>query len=480
MPPIEALRRGPALAAPAQRLLRLAVAGAAATLVGLVVLVAGGWAGDGVTAAAPGSGPLDPQALAAAGGALGILVLLLVAGLVAPLVLRIAGGLVALLALPFRRSVRAEVRLARGAVSHDPGRIAVSLAALTVGLALVVALAGVAEGTRRAGEAWLSDVAPADLVVEAIAPVPVDFGGDLAAVPGVGSVTPIRLFDVAIAGRQASAMAVDPRGYGALGALTVEGGDRQAAFAALQAGGAVLVPRSVADRFGLRTGDPLSLRTAQGVAQLRVAAIVAHSLPGSSGESVVVSQSDAVRSLGIAGASMFLVKAAPGAMPGLDGRLSALAAQYAMSVVLPSAVGGAITGALDRTFGLLDLLALAAVLVAVLCILDVLAMDVAQRVGELGILRAAGLTRRQAWRSVVLEAGVLGLAGALLGIAVGVVASVAVLVLGGTSGFHASLGVPWSAIALALVLGVGGSVLAAAYPAHLASRVEIARALRVE
>ena len=480
VPPIEALRRGPAFAAPAPRLLRLAVAGAAATLVGLVVLVAGGWAGDGVTAAAPGSGPLGPQALAAAGGALGILVLLLVAGLVAPLVLRIAGGLVALLALPFRRSVRAEVRLARGAVSHDPGRIAVSLAALTVGLALVVALAGVAEGTRRAGEAWLSDVAPADLVVEAIAPVPVDFGGDLASVPGVGSVTPIRLFDVAIAGRQASAMAVDPRGYDALGALTVEGGDRQAAFAALQAGGAVLVPRSVADRFGLRTGDPLSLRTAQGVAQVRVAAIIAHSLPGSSGESVVVSQSDAVRSLGIAGASMFLVKAAPGAMPGLDGRLSALAAQYAMSVVRPSAVGGAITGALDRTFGLLDLLALAAVLVAVLCILDVLAMDVAQRVGELGLLRAAGLTRRQAWRSVVLEAGVLGLAGALLGIAVGVVVSVAVLVLGGTSGFHASLGVPWSAIALALVLGVGGSVLAAAYPARLASRVEIARALRVE
>lgn len=481
VPPIEALRRGPALARPVPRLLRLAVAGAAATLVGLVVLVAGGWAGDGVAAAAPGSGPLGPRELAAVGGALGILLLLLlIAGLAAPLVLRIAGGLVALLALPFRRSVRAEVRLARGAVSHDPGRIAVSLAALTVGLALVVALAGVAEGTRRAGEAWLSDVAPADLVVEAISPVPVDFGADLAAVRGVGSVTPIRLFDVAIAGRQASAMAVDPHGYGALGALTVEGGDRHAAFAALQAGGAVLVPRSVADRFGLRTGDPLSLRTAQGVAQLRVAAIIAHSLPGSAGESVVVSQGDGVRSLGIAGASLFLVRAAPGAMPGLDGRLSSVAAQYAMSVVSPSAVGGAITGALDRTFGLLDLLALAAVFVAVLCILDVLAMDVAQRVGELGILRATGLTRRQAWRSVLLEAGVLGLAGALLGIVVGVVASVAVLVLGGTSGFRASLGVPWSAIAFVLVLGVGGSVLAAAYPAHLASRVEIARALRVE
>ena len=481
VPPVEALRRGPALSAPAPRLRRLAVAGTGAALVGLAVLVAGGWAGAGAPAAAGSSpGPLGAQELVAIGGALGILVLLLVAGLVAPVVLRIAGGLVTLVALPFRRSVRAELRLARGAVSHDPGRIAVTFAALTVGLALVVALAGVAEGTRRAGEAWLSDVAPADLAVVAISPVPVDFGGDLAAVSGVGSVTPVRLFDVAIAGRQASAMAVDPRAYDALGALTVEGGDRQAAFASLQAGGAVLVPRSVADRFGLRTGDLLGLRTAQGVAQLRVAAIIEHSLPGSAGESVVVSQTDAVRSLGIAGASMFLVRAAPGGARGLDARLSAVAGQYAMSVVSPSAVGGAITGALDRTFGLLDLLALAAVLVAALCIVDVLAMDVAQRVGELGILRAAGLTRRQVWRSVVVEAGILGLAGALLGIVAGVAVSVAVLVLGGTSGIHAALEVPWSAIVLALVLGVGGSVLAAAYPARLAARIEIARALRVE
>ena len=70
----------------------------------------------------------------------------------------------------------------------------------------------------------------------------------------------------------------------------------------------------------------------------------------------------------------------------------------ALSVVQPSAIGGAVTGALDRTFGLLDVLALAAVVVAVLGMLDVLLMDVRQRVGELGLLRAAGLTQRVEWR----------------------------------------------------------------------------------
>ena len=480
--PVEALRRGRPFSPPASGARRAAVAAAVAALVGVAVLAGGGWAGAVATTGTGGqaSSPLLAALLPGAAAALGAFLLLLVTGLASPLVLRAAGGIFVLAAVPVRRTLGAELRLARGALAHEPGRIAITFAALTVGLGLVVAVSGVADGTRRAGEAWISDVAPVDEAVVAISPVPDDFAKDMAAVPGVASVTPVRLFDVAIAGRRASAVAVDPVAYAALGALTVEGGSRDAAFAALRAGGAALVPRSVADRFGLRPGDQLEVRTAQGDARLSVAAVVAHSLPGSAGESVVVSQADAARSLGIAGASMFLVRAAPGAAPGFADRLSAVADRYAMSVVAPSAVGGAVGGALDRTFGLLDLLALAAVIVAALCIVDVLAMDVGQRIGELGLLRATGLTRRQAWRSVVLEAGILGLAGGILGSVLGVVASVLVLVGGGTDGIRSALDLPWGAVALALVLGLGGSVLAAAYPARLASRVEIARALRAE
>ena len=54
-----------------------------------------------------------------------------------------------------------------------------------------------------------------------------------------------------------------------------------------------------------------------------------------------------------------------------------------------------------------------AVVVAALGIVNTLTMNVIERVREIGILRAAGMTRRQVWRSVVVEAGVVGLAGAL-------------------------------------------------------------------
>jgi putative ABC transport system permease protein len=478
--PVEALRRVVPLAAPTPRLRRLAAAGAVAAVGGLALLVAGGWAD-----AAPGeSGGAGAPAGGAAGlaGVVVVLVLLVVAGLLAPAVLRLAGSLVALAASPLRSSLRAEVRLARGALGHDPGRVAVTFVALSLALGLVVALAAIAQGTRQQGQAWIADVAPADLAVVAIAPVPDDFSADLARVPGVTSATPVRLFDVAIAGRRASAMGVDPAAYAALGALTIESGAaRGPAFAALQHGGACLVPRSVADRFGIAAGDTVTLRTAQGQEQCQVASIVAHSLPGGAGESVVLSQADAARSLGIAGASLFLVRGAPGAVAGgLRGRLKEAASQYALTVVDRADIGGAVSGALDRTFGLLDVLALAGVVIAALCILDVLAMDVGQRVRELGLLRAAGLTRRQAWRSVVIEAGIIGLGGSILGTAVGLVVAAVALGLQRPAGGGSVVELPWAAIGLAVVLGIAGSMIAAAYPARLASRVEIARALRVE
>ena len=116
---------------------------------------------------------------------------------------------------------------------------------------------------------------------------------------------------------------------------------------------------------------------------------------------------------------------------------------------------------------------------AALGIANTLTMNVIERVREIGILRAAGMTRRQVWRSVVVEAGVIGVAGAFLGIVAGLLVGAAMVVLaGGQPALAAS--VPWPVVGLALVLGVTLSMLAAAYPARLAARVSIVRAVAYE
>jgi putative ABC transport system permease protein len=74
---------------------------------------------------------------------------------------------------------------------------------------------------------------------------------------------------------------------------------------------------------------------------------------------------------------------------------------------------------------------------------------------------------------------VLGLAGAILGIVLGLIVGGLMVVLAGGRIDLAS-GIPWAVIGLALVLGIVVAMLAAAYPARVASRLSIVRAVQYE
>jgi putative ABC transport system permease protein len=212
---------------------------------------------------------------------------------------------------------------------------------------------------------------------------------------------------------------------------------------------------------------------------LTVAGIVERSIPGKTGEAMLVGWNDATTRLGVVGADLFAIRFAPGAPASAHDALETSATELALEVVPLDRIEGAISDALGRIFGLFDALAAVAVVIAALGIVNTLTMNVIERVREIGILRAAGMTRRQVWRSVVVEAGVLGLAGAILGIVLGVVVgALMVVVTGGRPDVAA--GIPWSIVGLALVLGVTVAMLAAAYPARIASRLSIVRAVQYE
>jgi len=74
---------------------------------------------------------------------------------------------------------------------------------------------------------------------------------------------------------------------------------------------------------------------------------------------------------------------------------------------------------------------------------------------------------------------VLGLAGAILGIALGLVVGAQMVVMAGGQ-VDLVAGTPWPIIGLALVLGVTVAMLTAAYPARIASRLSIVRAVQYE
>ena len=116
---------------------------------------------------------------------------------------------------------------------------------------------------------------------------------------------------------------------------------------------------------------------------------------------------------------------------------------------------------------------------AALGIVNTLTMNVYERVREIGVLRAAGMTRPQVWRMVVVEAGVLGVVGAILGCLTGIVAGAVMIGFGG-GGLRLPLEPDWRTVLAAAAFGVVVAMLAAAWPARLAARVSIVRAVQYE
>jgi putative ABC transport system permease protein len=477
IPPVEALRRSPRGAAAGEARLRWLV------LVFAVLAVAAliAWprsAESSATAQSAGIGLTSGL-----GGPLLVYGLLLVAVLLMP---RVLGPLLRVAGIPFR-IFRNEERLARSSLARDASRTALTAGALVIGLAMVVGIGAAALNVRQIGAHWLAETIPGSEIVTSIRPMePTDpIADELRGLPDVVSVSPIGLFGVPLASggaavRQDAAAIVgsDFRADGRL-SFVAGGGDPATAFAALDAGGAVIVPASLANASSIHLGDTLDFVTGETTTHLKVVGIVAHSIPGDSEEAVLVGWSDALGPFGASGADFFAVRYAAGRESAARPAVDAAALQYALQPSDLDRVRGTVGDALDRVFRLLDALALVAVLVAGLGMVNTLSMSVLERVREIGVLRATGMSSRQVWAMVVIEAGILGVAGALIGAVLGVFVG-GLLVALSSGGFSLAFDPPWASILLAMVFGILISVTAALYPAGVASRQSIVQALQHE
>jgi len=366
-------------------------------------------------------------------------------------------------------------------LARDRSRTALTLGSLVVGLSMIVALGWSAQAARASAFAWLNDVVPGDELVSSIRPIGPDEGIQpvLAEVPGVATVTPIASFDLAYRGFRLDAAAIVGADVLADGRLTAVAGDRRAALLALDAGGSTIVPNAVATRLGLHVGDTMRLALAGGEhLDLTVAAIVDRSIPGPGGEAVLVGWKDATERLGVTGADAFAVRFQPGTGAEARQALADTAKTFALEANPIERIQGAVADALARVFSVFDALAIVAVIVAALGIVNTLTMSVVERIRELGLLRAIGMSRRQAMRMVIVEAGVLGVVGVVLGSLAGLAIGALLLALG--RGLGPVAGFPWLPIELAAVLGLVLPVVAAIYPSRMAARVSIVDALEFE
>jgi putative ABC transport system permease protein len=131
---------------------------------------------------------------------------------------------------------------------------------------------------------------------------------------------------------------------------------------------------------------------------------------------------------------------------------------------------------IDQLVLMVDALLGLALVIAILGIVNTLALSIIERTREIGLLRAIGLGRRQLRLMVTLESIVMAVLGALLGVVLGVCFGVAMMYAVRDQGLKV-IAVPWTQLAVFLGLAVVIGVLAAVLPARRAARLDVLAAI---
>jgi putative ABC transport system permease protein len=243
------------------------------------------------------------------------------------------------------------------------------------------------------------------------------------------------------------------------------------------AAGEVVLGERVAGRERLRLGDRLLISDIGGEPRPYTLVGLTSGVDGAVGDegTVIVMSTADVAALAGYPSSTVIVDAAEGVTGAeLAGRIAAATGVQALphDELVRQATDEAVGDARTFRTALLGF-AVLAVGMAAFVIANTFTIILAQRTQETALLRLVGATRRQVFRSVVLEAAVIGLSGSVLGLGVGVLLALGLPVTLSAVGISSDVPPIMSAptVLVALAVGVGVTVLSALLPARRGTRV---------
>ena len=133
----------------------------------------------------------------------------------------------------------------------------------------------------------------------------------------------------------------------------------------------------------------------------------------------------------------------------------------------------------DQLLGLITALLGLAIWIAVIGIVNTLALSIYERTREIGLLRAVGMIRRQVKSMIRWESVIIAVFGALLGTAVGVFFGWAMVQALSDQGIT-ELAIPGVQLVIYVVLAGLIGVLAAMRPARRAAKLDVLSAISYE
>ncbi|MDQ1036722.1 putative ABC transport system permease protein [Streptomyces sp. V3I8] len=378
-------------------------------------------------------------------------------------------------AAPVLRVFGVSGKLARQNSVRNPRRTAATASALMIGLTLITGMTVMAGSLQKSIDEMATSALKADYVVSmanfnSLSP---DVGKKLGGTDGVTATSPLRDAPARIEGETEYVTGVNGSTIGDLTDLKIDSGT-------FEVGGAqVVVDDETAKDHGWKAGSTFSVSYEDDEKQRLTVAGVYEGNEMISGimldtATLAPHQTDP-RDMQV------MVKTAGGPSDATKDSLEkALGDNPAVRVQDKQDVSNEIaqmfTLMLNMLYGLLAM----AVIVAVLGVINTLAMSVFERSQEIGMLRAIGLDRKGIKRMVRLESLVISLFGGVLGVGLGVFFGWAAgeLVAGKMPTYELVL--PYDRMAVFLLLAAVVGVLAALWPARRAARLNMLSAIKSE
>jgi putative ABC transport system permease protein len=454
--PIEAMREGGT--APSASLRRRSLSGAAVTLAGLALL---------------GLGLFGSPSNAAAIVGLGAAVTFLGVAILSPLFSRPLAGWIG---APFRR-LALPARLGRENAMRNPRRTASTAAALMIGLGLVTFVAVAGASLKASASSALDRVIRSDFIVSttSFAPFSPQVAVDLAADPAFEAVSEVRQGQAKVGTSTTFLTGTDPATIGETVNLEFKAGS----LASMAKPGTVLVYEGVANSEDLAVGDTLRIEFSRtGTQTFTIGGIYTdNSILGD----YAISLDEYERNFSQQLDSFALATIAPGVDTAqATAAIDKITAAYPDVKVENQAEFKATQAkAIDQFLSLVTALLLMAIVIALFGIVNTLGLSIYERIRELGLLRAVGMSRRQVKRMIRVESVIIAVLGAVLGVAIGILFGMAMqraLVNVGVTDLAIPVG---QLLVYVIVAGVAG-VIAAIVPARRAAKLDVLQAISYE
>jgi putative ABC transport system permease protein len=388
--------------------------------------------------------------------------------------------------------------IAADQAARHPGRNAVTVSALMVGLSIMIGVVVMVRSFRDTVEFWVDETVMADLIVaphswlqgkqsgQSSRALPGTWSPTLSAIDGIAAVDTYREVYVGVGGQSVALVSRDLRLHAQRSRYLMVHGDSSAALRRAAETGGALLSEVLATRLQLREGDTVTITTPTGPAAVPVEGIFYDY--ATDGGKMVMDRAWYQRQWHDDRVTVYSVYVAPGAdseqvrqsivthVAGLDGMT------LPPLVIRNHELRQEILDIFDRSFVLTYVLEAIAVLVAVLGIVNTLVTAVLERRREFAALRAIGASTRQVEGLVLWEAAYLGLIGAALGVAGGLLLALLLIrVINKQSfGWTIQMTIPGGVILQAVGLALAAALIAGYWPARWAARQPVVEGLREE